>query len=164
MNYLEETVKSKLKEYRGYVSTIDEEWGGRKRLFKCVDVKLEIKFSKAEMLLKKSLSDDNPKKKLQMIQMMYRAWDALIKEALDRGYEKLEKEFRCYRYGKDKIAIVCDSDLQLSYLKGKYRNDKDTVLFSMQELFNFIHPDWLDAKEKFKQNKIDITFEKVTYE
>tara|TARA_B100000900_G_scaffold415666_1_gene446499 strand:- start:1109 stop:1603 length:495 start_codon:yes stop_codon:yes gene_type:complete len=163
MNYLEETLKTKLKEYRDYETQMNILWGGKKRLFKCVDVQLEIKFSKAEMILKESLLKDKTKKKIQMVEMMYRAWDALINKAKENGYDTLDKNHRCYSYGANKVAIICDSDLQLSYLKDKYKNDKDTVLFSMQELFRFIHPDYLEAKETFKKNNIDITFEKVTY-
>jgi hypothetical protein len=163
MIYLEETVKEKIKQYREFETQIKIDWGGKKRLFKCVDVQLEIKFSKAEMMFDKSLYQDHPKKKLQMIEMMRRAYKALIDEAKSNGYKALEKDHKCYRYGKDRIAILCDSDLQLSNLKAKYKNDKDTVLFSIEELFRFIPPDYLNAKETFKQKNIDITFEKVTY-
>ena len=163
MIYLEEIVKEKIKEYREYETQINKDWGGKKRLFKCVDVQLEIKFSKAEMIFDKSLYQDQPKKKMQTIQMMYRAWKALINSAKDNGYETLDKDYKCYKYGKDKIAIVCETDLQLLNLKHKHKNDKDAVLFSIEELFRFIPPDYLNAKEIFKQKNIDVTFEKVIY-
>jgi len=163
MIYLEETVKEKIKEYREYETQINKDWGGKKRLFKCVDVQLEIKFSKAEMIFDKSLYQDQPKKKMQTIQMMYRAWKALINSAKENGYETLDKDYKCYKYGKDKIAIVCETDLQLLNLKHKHKNDKDAVLFSIEELFRFIPPDYLNAKEIFKQKNIDVTFEKVIY-
>ena len=163
MIYLEETVKEKIKEYREFETQINKDWGGKKRLFKFVDVQLEIKFSKAEMIFNKSLYQDQPKKKLQTIQMMFRAWKALIDSATDNGYKTLDKDYKCLKYGKDKIAIVCETDLQLIDLKDKHKNDKDTVLFSIEELFRFIPPEHLKAKETFKQKNIDITFEKVTY-
>lgn len=163
MNYLEETVKNKIKQYREFETQIEIDWGGKKRLFKCVDVQLEIKFSKAEIMFKKSLFKDHAKKKLQMIEMMYRAYKALVNEAKSNGYTTLEKDYKCFKYGKDKIVILCDTDLQLSNLKAKYKNEKDTVLFSIEELFRFIPVNYLDAKETFKQKNIDITFTKVTY-
>jgi NCAIR mutase (PurE)-related protein len=163
VNYLETTYKSNIKEYRAYETKIENEWGGTKRLFKCVDVQLEIKFCKAEMLFKKSLQEENIKKKLQMIEMMYRAWNTLINKAKDNGYVPLEPLCKCYKYNRDKIAIVCEQDLQLSNLKDKYKNDKDTIIFSIQELFRFVHPDYIEAKETFKHNNIDITFTKVNY-
>jgi hypothetical protein len=163
VNYLETTYKSNIKEYRAYETKIESEWGGTKRLFKCVDVQLEIKFSKADMLFRKSLQEENIKKKLKMIEMMYRAWNTLINKAKDNGYAPLEPICKCYKYNRDKIAIVCEEDLQLSNLKDKYKNDKDTIIFSIQELFRFVHPDYIEAKETFKQNNIDITFTKIDY-
>ncbi len=35
MNYLEETVKNKIKQYREFETQIEIDWGGKKRLFKC---------------------------------------------------------------------------------------------------------------------------------
>ena len=164
MNYLEETFKSKLKEYRSFETQMNIDWGGIKRLNKCVDVKLQIKFSKAEMVFKNALGESIVKKKIQMIEMMYRAWDTLIKQAIENGYSKLSVDEKCYQYDKNKVAIVCDSDLQLSNLKAKYKNDKDIVVFSMEELFRFVHPDYLKIKEDFKGTlKTDITFKKITY-
>lgn len=162
-NYLEETVKKELNDYRDYESLIKREWGGRKRLLKCVDTQLEIKFCKAQMLFDETLIDGHPKKKLQMIQMMYRAYKALLDKVEANGYKKLEDDFRCYKYRNDKIAIICDMDAQIPRLKELYGKDKDVVLFSVEELFRFMHPDYLEAKETFKQKNMDITFERVSF-
>ena len=43
--YLDETLETKLKELRIYESETYEKWGNRKRIFKMVGVKFEIKFS-----------------------------------------------------------------------------------------------------------------------
>ena len=115
------------------------------------------------MLLDESLKSQPAKKKIEMIEMMYRAWDALINKAEENGYTQLDEEYRCYEY-KDLIAIICDSDLQLSNLKSKFGKDKNTILFSMEELFRFVHPDYMDAKKIFKQRDMDITFKRVTYD
>ena len=161
--YLDESFIKQIKELRTYETSVNKKWGGRKRLFKCVDVQLEIKFCKAEMLLDESLKSQPAKKKIEMIEMMYRAWDALINKAEENGYTQLDEEYRCYEY-KDSIAIICDSDLQLSNLKSKFGKDKNTILFSMEELFRFVHPDYMDAKKIFKQRDMDITFKRVTYD
>ena len=161
--YLDETYIKQIANYRKYETSVDKIWGGKKRLFKCVDVQLEIKFCKAQMLFDESLKSQPAKKKIEMIEMMYRAWDALIKETKANGFLELEEEYKCYQYNNDKIAIVCDSDLQLSNLKSKYGKDKNTILFSMEELFRFVHPDYIDAKEVFKKRDIDITFKRVSY-
>jgi hypothetical protein len=51
--YTEEALKELLKDFRSYESKIETEWGGKKRLFKCVDVELEIKFCKAQIQIYK---------------------------------------------------------------------------------------------------------------
>ena len=162
-NYLVETLEKQLKDYRSYESSIEREWGGKKRLFKCVDAQLEIKFCKAQMLFDESLIESPVKKKIEMIGMMYRAYKALINKAEANGYSKLENDYRCYKYKNNKIAIVCDSDLQLSNLKSIYGKDKDVILFSVEELFRLMHPDYLKAKETFKKKNMDIQFKRVSY-
>ena len=161
--YLEETVKTQLKEFRLYESSIERKWGGRKRLFKCVDAQLEIKFCKALMLFDDSLVNGDLQKKAEMIEMMNRAYSALIEKAEANGFSELEDNHRCYKYRDNKIAIVCDTEFERPRLKELYGSDKDTVLFSVEELFRFIHPDYIEAKEAFKKRNIDITFKKVSY-
>ena len=162
-NYLEETLDKQLKVYRDYESSIEKQWGGKKRLFKCVDTQLEIKFCKAQMLFNETLIEGHTKKKIEMLQMMYRAYKALVDKAKANGYRELEDDFRCYKYRNNKIAIVCDMDVQISRLKELYGSDKDVVLFSVEELFRFMHPDYLEAKETFKQKNIDITFKRIRF-
>ena len=62
-NYLEETLDKQLKVYRDYESSIEKQWGGKKRLFKCVDTQLEIKFCKAQMLFDETLIEGHKKRK-----------------------------------------------------------------------------------------------------
>jgi NCAIR mutase (PurE)-related protein len=161
--YLEETFNKAIKDYRSFESEINAKWGGRRRLFKCVDVSLEIKFCKAEMIFKDSLANEHYKKKMDRLAMMERAYTALIKKALENGYKELQLDCRCYEYAKDQVAIVCDYDSQLPGLKKIHGKDKDVVLFSVQELFRFVDPYYMDAKETFKKKDIDITFKKVSY-
>lgn len=163
MKYLEETLKKQLKDYRDYETSVECKWGGKKRLFKCVDVQLEIKFCKAEMLFKDSLVDGSVREKMQMVEMMYRAYTALIQKAEDNGYRELKANYKCFKYKNNKIAIVCNFENELPQLKQLYGKDKDVVLFSIEELFRFINPEYLEAKEQFKQKNIDITFAKVSY-
>ena len=162
-SYLEETLNKQLKDYRLYESNINKDWGGKRRLFKCVDTQLEIKFCKAEMLFNETLLDGTTKKKIEMIEMMYRAYSALVNKAEANGFIKLEDDVRCYKYKDNKIALVCDTELEMPRLKELYGSDKNTILFSVEELFRFIHPDYLQAKETFKNKNIDITFKRVIY-
>ena len=162
-SYLEETLNKQLKDYRLYESNINKDWGGKRRLFKCVDTQLEIKFCKAEMLFNETLLDGTTKKKIEMIKMMYRAYSALVNKAEANGFIKLEDDVRCYKYKDNKIALVCDTELEMPRLKELYGSDKNTILFSVEELIRFIHPDYLQAKETFKNKNIDITFKRVIY-
>ena len=45
-SYIEENLKTKLKEYRDFESSIDIYWGGKKRLENLVSVNLGMKFGK----------------------------------------------------------------------------------------------------------------------
>jgi hypothetical protein len=161
--FLQEPIEKQLKDFRSYETSIEREWGGKKRLFKCVDAQLEIKFCKAQMLFDESLIDSPPKKKNEMIAMMYRAYSALVDKATANGYSKLEDDFKCYKYRDNKIAIVCDTDTQIPRLKELHGTDKDVVLFSIEELFRLMHPDYLSAKETFKKKNLDIMFKRVTF-
>ncbi len=161
-SYLDESFIKQINAYRSFVINIDDEWGGKKRLFKLVNVELEIKFCKAEMLLDESLKGQIAKNKIDMIEMMYRAWAVLISKAEENGYTKFEQGYKCYEH-KDNILIVCDSDLQLSSLKLKFGKDKKTLLYSMEELFRFIPPDLMEAKKIFKSRDMDITFKRITH-
>ena len=53
--YLDNQLKEKLKALRAYESETYAKWGNRKRILKMVDVDFEIKFCRAEMILKESL-------------------------------------------------------------------------------------------------------------
>ena len=161
--YTEEALKELLRDYRSYESSINKNWGGKKRLFKCVEVELEIKFCKAQMFLDEALQNTNIQKKFEMVEMMYRAYTALIQKAESNGFTELEDDFRCFKYKDNKIAIVCDSLHQMPRLKQLYGSDKDVVLFSIDELFRLIQPDYLAAKETFKKRNVDITFKRVIH-
>ena len=76
-SYIEESLEDKLKKLRTYESELYEKWGNRKRIFKITGINFEIKFCRAEMMFKESLQKDNPKKKMQMLEIMERAFDHL---------------------------------------------------------------------------------------
>ena len=48
-SYLDESFIKQINAYRSFVINIDDEWGGKKRLFKLVNVELEIKFCKVQL-------------------------------------------------------------------------------------------------------------------
>ena len=56
-----------------------------------VGVNLEIKYTKANMLLKEALQKKNAKRQIRMIEMMYRAYDALEENIKANGFKDTEK-------------------------------------------------------------------------
>ena len=151
-----------LGDFRSYEADIKAKWGGRKRLFKCVDTALEIKFCKAEMLFEESLIDKPIHKKIEMIDMMTRAYKALIAKAESNGHKALDAIYSCYKYG-DGIAIVCTYDSEIELMKTIHGKDKYVTLWSMQEIFRIITPGYTGIKEAMKKNGIDGTFTRVNH-
>jgi len=96
--YLDESLKDKLKQLRVYEAETKVKWGNFKRIYKMVGVDFEIKFIKAEQLLKKSLREDPPKKQIAMVEMMMRAYEQLNIKCEGRGYImifSIEELLRC---------------------------------------------------------------------
>lgn len=162
-SYIEENLKTKLKEYRDFESSIDINWGGKKRLENLVSVNLGMKFGKAEYMFKESLRKDTPKKVINMIDMMYRAYDALIEDVRSQGYSEIKAEYRCYKFDKDKIALICDLDAQLPRLRNTHKNEPNTLFFSVEELFRCIPKDFMDFRALLAKMSKDVSFERIKY-
>ena len=162
-SYIEENLKTKLKEYRDFESSIDINWGGKKRLENLVSVNLGMKFGKAEYMFKESLRKDTPKKVINMIDMMYRAYEALIQDAKNQGYSEIKAEYRCYKFDKDKIALICDLDAQLPRLRHTHKNEPNTLFFSVEELFRCIPKDFMDFRALLAKMSKDVSFERIEY-
>ena len=75
--YLDNQLRDKLKNLRTYESQTYAKWGNRKRIFKMVGVDFEIKFCRAEMILKQSLRSEPTQKKIARVDMMDRALQQL---------------------------------------------------------------------------------------
>jgi len=80
----------KLDEYRDFEKQFRIKYGSLKRVYKLVSTETEIKFSKALMLFRNALVTDDYMKKQKMLEMMYRAYDALETELLSFGYKPIE--------------------------------------------------------------------------
>lgn len=161
-NYLIESLEDKLKQLRTYESNIYEKWGNRKRIFKITGVDFEIKFCKAEMMLKESLRKDLPKKKIQMVEMMERALDHLNIECEKSGYHIIQPSYKCFCF-QDKIAMVCDTDEQMPLMKKIYRNEDDVLFFSIEELFRCIPKDIMELRARLSKLSKDVSFKSIEY-
>lgn len=161
--YLDETLETKLKELRDYESETYIRWGSRKRIFKMVGVRFEIKFCKAEMLLKDTMHDGHIKKKLQMVEMMHRALDALNKKCEESGYTRIQPNTRCFNFD-NKTAIVCDTDDEKPILNKIHKDEPDMMIFSVEELLRCIPSDFMKAKELLSKLDKTVNFERISYD
>jgi len=162
-SYIEENLKTKLKEYRDFESSIDISWGGKKRLENLVTINLGMKFGKAEYIFKESLQKDKPQIVITRIDMMYRAYEALIQDAKNQGYSEIRAEYRCYKFNNDKLALVCDLDAQLPRLRNTHKNEPNTLFFSVEELFRCIPQDFMHFRGILAEKSKDVSFERITY-
>jgi len=160
--YLDETLETKLKELRIYESETYEKWGNRKRIFKMVGVKFEIKFCRAEIMLKDILHDAHTKKKLQMVEMMLRAFDSLNIKCEESGYTMIQPSSRCFNFDK-KTAIVCDTDDEKPILIKIHKNEPDMMIFSVEELLRCIPKDFMEAKQLLSKLDKSVNFKIIDH-
>jgi len=160
--YIDETLESKLKELRTYENNTYVKWGNRKRIFKIVGVQFEIKFCKAEQLLKESLQNDSAQKKLKMVEMMLRAYEQLNIKCEESGYIQIQPNARCFNFD-NKTALICDTDADKPALERIHKDEKDLVIFSVEELLRCLPKDFMQAKVLLSKLDKSVNFQKVTY-
>jgi hypothetical protein len=152
----------KLDEYRDFEKRFIIKYGTLKRVYKLVSTETEIKFSKALMLFRNALISDDYVKKQKMLDMMYRAYDALETELLKLGYKPLEVNVKSFKFGKH-IALICDYDYEKENMIAKHKNDKDVLFFSIEELFRCIPSEYMDYKALLTRKLGEVNFESIKY-
>lgn len=160
--YLDETLEDKLKELRVYELETFVKWGNRKRIFKMVGVQFEIKFCKAEQLLKDSLFSNTTAQKLKMVEMMIRAYEQLNIKCEESGYIMIQPNVKCFNFN-NKTALVCDTDDEKPALEMIHKDEKDIMIFSIEELLRCIPDDFMKAKELLSKLDKSVNIQKVTY-
>jgi len=160
--YLNESLKDKLKELRLYEADTRIKWGSRKRIFKMVGVQFEIKFCRAEQMLKDSLHSDAPRKQLQMIEMMLRAYEQLNIKCEESGYIQIQPNAKCFNFD-NKTALVCDTDSEKPVLEKIHKDEKDIMIFSIEELFRCLPKDFIRAKELLSKLDKSVNIKRVDY-
>ena len=161
-NYLEESLKDKLKQLRTYELDAYVKWGNRKRIFKMVGVNFEIKFCKAEQMLKESLQNDAVQKKLKMVEMMLRAFEQLNIKCEESGYTQIQPNARCFNFD-NKTALICDTDDEKPLLEKIHKDEKDIMIFSIEELLRCIPNDFMRAKELLSKLDKSVNIQRVNY-
>lgn len=160
--YIDIETEKRLKELRDLESDIQKRYGNMKRIYKLVGTDLEIKYGRAKIMFDKSMNEDAGKKKLQMIDMMFRAYDALVEKIKANGYNELEPYVRCYEFNK-KVILVCDYNDEKAIMMENHKKETDVMFFSMEEMFRSIPSDFLEAKQFLTNKHGDVTFERITY-
>ena len=160
--YLDKNLESKLKELRTYELETYEKWGSRKRIFKMVGVQFEIKFCRGEQMLRESLESDVVRKKMQMVDMMFRAFDSLHIKCEESGYNRIQPSTRCFNFDK-KTAIICDTDDEKSILYKVHKDEPDIMIFSIEELLRCIPKDFMKAKQILSKLDKSVNFERIDY-
>ena len=161
-NYLEESLKDKLKELRIYEAETQVKWGNWKRIYKMVGVDFEIKFLKAEQMLKTSLREDTSKKQIAMVEMMMRAYEQLNIKCEESGYIMIQPNAKCFTFDK-KTALVCDTDDEKPTLELIHKDEKDIMIFSIEELLRCIPDDFMKAKELLSKLDKSVNIQRVDY-
>lgn len=160
--YLDKNLESKLKELRTYELETYEKWGSRKRIFKMVGVQFEIKFCRGEQMLRESLESDVVRKKMQMVDMMFRAFDSLNIKCEESGYNRIQPSTRCFNFDK-KTAIICDTDDEKPVLYKVHKDEPDIMIFSIEELLRCIPKDFMKAKQILSRLDKSVNFKRIDH-
>ena len=161
--YLDNELKDKLKGLRTYESETYAKWGNRKRIFKMVGVNFEIRFCRAEMILKESLQNETVKRKIARVDMMNRALQQLNIKLESSGYAQIQPNARLFRFDNKNI-VVCDTDEEKPLLIKIHKQEEDVAVFSIEELLRCIPKDFMDAKHLLSKLSKEVNFEKIIYD
>ena len=160
--YLDDSLKDKLKQLRIYEAETKVKWGNLKRIYKMVGVDFEIKFLKAEQMLKTSLRTDPPKKQIIMVEMMLRAYEQLNIKCEESGYIMIQPNAKCFTFDK-KTALICDTDDEKPTLELIHKDEEDIMIFSIEELLRCIPNDFMRAKELLSKLDKSVNIQRVDY-
>ena len=151
-----------MKQLRIYEAETKVKWGNLKRIYKMVGVDFEIKFLKAEQMLKTSLRTDPPKKQIIMVEMMLRAYEQLNIKCEESGYIMIQPNAKCFTFDK-KTALICDTDDEKPVLELIHKDEKDIMIFSIEELLRCIPNDFMRAKELLSKLDKSVNIQRVDY-
>ena len=113
-------------------------------------------------MLKDSLFSDPVKKKLQMVEMMLRAYEQLNIKCEESGYIQIQPNAKCFNFD-NKTALVCDTDSEKPVLEKIHKDEKDIMIFSIEELFRCIPKDFITAKALLSKLDKSVNIKRVDY-
>jgi len=157
MNYKEQKIKElkanqnmkelnkSLLELNQIKSKVSKEWG-KQRILQLISPELLMRFKRAEAKYLNAYLTDN---KIELNNMMIRAYEALIKDAINLGYNKLLPEFILSNHpvtNNQIIICVNEDDLPIAY--ERYKSKENVIIFYIDELLIAIDKSILNAKQK----------------
>jgi hypothetical protein len=113
-------------------------------------------------MLKDSLHSDAPRKQLEMVEMMLRAYEQLNIKCEESGYIQIQPNAKCFNFD-NKTALVCDTDSEKPVLEKIHKDEKDIMIFSIEELFRCIPNDFIRAKELLSKLDKSVNIKRVDY-
>ena len=122
------------------------EWG-LERIMTLISPELLLRFKRAEN--KYSHEYHSSFNKIKLNEMMVRAYEALMRDAINRGYNKLSPEFIYTKHPKtnDNI-IICLNEDDIHVAFEKYKLKEDVIIFHINEILISMTEDFIDIKKK----------------
>jgi len=122
------------------------EWG-KDRILTLISPELLLRFKRAEN--KYSMDYHSTFNKVTLNEMMIRAHEALISDAINRGYNKLSPEFIYAKHPdtNDNI-IICVNEDDVPIAFEKYKSKEDVIIFHINEILISMTKDFIDIKKK----------------
>ena len=134
------------------------EWG-KDRILTLISPELLLRFKRAEN--KYSMDYHSTFNKVKLNEMMIRAHEALILDAINRGYNKLSPEFIYAKHPdtNDNIIIcVNEDDVPIAFesaakffpvsCKDAPKSKEDVIIFHINEILISMTKDFIDIKKK----------------
>jgi len=125
-------------------SKIILEWG-KQRIMGLISPELLLRFKRAEKKYNNEYSQAN---EIKYTQMMTRAYEALIVDATNRGYNTLSPEFIYTEHPStnDKIIICINKD-DVPIAFQKYKSKENVIIFHINEILISMTKDFIKTKK-----------------
>lgn len=166
MNYKEQKIAEIIKKQNDkelhdsiiQLNTIQEEialkWGTQ-RIMKLISPELLVRYQRALTKYKNEYLAGN---KIELIQMMIRANQALILDVQNKGYNELSPEFIFVQHPKTKQQlIICTNKDDIPIAYQKYKEKEDVIIFDINELLTIVDKNILSIKKATRKVKGTIT-------
>ena len=122
------------------------EWG-KERIMDLITPELLLRFKRAENKYTNEYHASFNKIKLN--EMMTRGYEALIEDAIDRGYNTLSPEFiLTYHPDTNEKIIICVNEDDVPIAFEKYKSKEDVIIFHINEILITMGQDLFDIKKK----------------